>query len=314
MKFKSVFCLLFVLLLSVGGVDAAIEVRVDDGMPLSPIIDDDGRMLVRTAFPLRVVTLAPALTELVYAAGAEKKLVGVSAYSDFPESARHRPQVADANGVSFESLLAVKPDMVLAWKGGTKSLDIARIEALGVPVFVVDIRTLADVPRVVRVLGTLLGRPKFADTPQQFASAFEATLAKMQVEHKDKLKVKVFFEVAQLPLMTVNRNHFISETMRLCGAENIFADLSQTVAEPSREELLKRGAEAILRAASITKDPSRDSALYGGLPAYRNGRIYPLNGDWILRPGPRVLLAAEQICAAMDRLRAEDQNSSRNRK
>ena len=279
-------------------------VVIDPGVPASPIIDDEGRATILTAFARRVVTLAPSLTELMYAAGANEKLVGVSAYSDFPESARHKPQVADASGVSFEALLVLKPDLVLAWKGGTRPADIARLESLGIKVFVIEIRTLADVPRAVRMIGKLVGRPAFADTPERFAAMFETTVEKRQVAGKGKSPVRVFFEISQQPLMTVNGKHFISETMKLCGGDNVFSDVAQMVNEPSREELLKRGADVILRPASILKDVKRDKALYGGMDAYRSGRIYPLNADWILRPGPRVLLAAEEICTALDRVRA----------
>ena len=241
----------------------------------------------------------------MYAAGAQEQLVGVSAYSDFPESAKHKPQVADAAGISFEALLGLKPDLVLAWKGGTRHTDIARLESLGINVFVIEIRALSDVPRVMRMLGKLLGRPLPSDTSEQFAVTFESKLASLQAAARDKSQVRVFFEISQLPLMTVNGNHYISETVKLCGAENVFADVAQMVIEPSREELLKRGADVILRPASIHRDVARDKAFYAGLEAFRSGRIYPLNADWILRPGPRVLLAAEEICTALDRARAD---------
>jgi iron complex transport system substrate-binding protein len=236
-----------------------------------------------------VVTLAPSLTELVYAAGAQQNLVGVSAYSDFPEAARSLPKIADASGISFEALLALKPNLVLAWKGGTRPADIARLTSLGINVFVIEVRTLADVPRAVRTIGQLVARPAGDDTPSRFATTFESRLKRLQI--------------SQLPLMTVNGEHLIAETIKLCGGENVFSDAPQVVVEPSREELLKRGADAILRPASIHQDRARDQALYAGLSAYQHGRIYPLNADWILRPGPRILLAAEEICAALDRAR-----------
>ena len=269
-----------------------------------PIIDDAGRPKVISTSAKRVVTLAPSLSEFIYAAGAGEQLVGVSAYSDFPEAARRKPQVADATGVSFEALLALKPDLVLAWKGGTRPADIARLDALGVNVFMIEIRTLADVPRVMRTIGKLVGRPLFTDAPERFAARFESKLEKLRIAAKDKSHVRVFFEISQMPLMTIGDKHFISETMKLCHGENVFSDTTQIVIEPSREELLKRGVDAILRPASIHKDAERDATLYGGLDAYRSSRIYPLNADWILRPGPRVLLAAEEICNALDSARA----------
>ena len=160
---------------------AAGPVPAQSVTPTSPLYDDAGRAKPITHSARRIITLAPSLTELVYAAGAHEQLVGVSTYSDFPEAARIKPQVADATGVSFEALLALKPDLVLAWKGGTRPADIARLESLGVNVFVIEIRALADVPRVMRTLGKLLGRPLLSDAPERFAATFESTLEKLQV-------------------------------------------------------------------------------------------------------------------------------------
>jgi iron complex transport system substrate-binding protein len=272
-------------------------------VPPPPVYDDAGRPLLLLRPAHRVVTLAPALTELVYAAGAHEHLVGVSAYSDFPEMARYKPKVADATGISFEALLALKPELVLAWKGGTRAEDIARLGSLGINVFVIEIRSLADVSRAIRVIGKLVDLRDGDRKAREFAAIFDARLEKLQVASKTKSRVRVFFQISQMPLMTVNGEHFISETMKLCGGENVFADVAQTVVEPSREALLRRGADAILRPASIHKDATRDDALYGALEAYRSGRVYSLNADWVLRPGPRVLLAADEICAALERAR-----------
>ena len=212
--------------------------------------------------------------------------------------------MADAAGVSFEALLALKPDLVLAWKGGTKAADIARLESLGVNVFVINIHTLADVSRALRTIGKLTGRPLIGDRPALVAAQFETAQATLQLANAGKAPVRVFFQISQMPLMTVNGDHFISETLKLCGGVNVFSESSQVVLEPSREELLKRGSDAILLPASINRDVARDKTLYSGLAAYRSGRVYALNADWILRPGPRVLLAAEEVCAALDLARA----------
>ena len=279
------------------------QLRAAPATPRSPIQDDAGRVYPMNFRAQRVVTLAPSLTELVYAAGAEGYLVGVSAYSDFPESARRLPQVADASGVSFEALLALKPDLVLAWKGGTRSTDVARLAVLGINVFAIDIATLADVPRAVRTIGLLVGGPSTDDTPERFAATFESNLKKLHLASNGKVPVRVFFEISRLPLMTVNGRHFIAETIKLCGGENVFSDVANLVVEPSREELLKRGADAILRSQSSQNDAARDKTLYAELDAYRRGRIYAVTADWIMRPGPRVLLAAGEICAALDAAR-----------
>ena len=293
------WCVAAVLMLVVSAAVEAASVT-----PVSPMFDDAGRPKAITYSARRVVTLAPALTELAYVAGAGEQLVGVSAYSDFPEAAKYKPQVADAAGISLEALLALKPDLVLAWKGGTRPVDIARLESLGINVFTIEVRTPADVPRAIRTIGKLTGRPKLTDDPERAAALFESKLEILEMATKRKAPVRVFFEISQIPLITVSGQHFIAETMKLCGGENVFSDVAQMVIEPSREELLKRGADVILRPASILNDVKRDQALYGSMEAYRSGRIYAVNADWILRPGPRVLLAAEEICTALDRVRA----------
>jgi len=272
-------------------------------MPVPPMFDGAGRPKVITDSAQRVVTLAPALTELVYAANAADKLVGVSAYSDYPDAAKQKPQVVDGAGISFEALLALKPDLVLAWKGGTRPADIARLESFGINVSVIDIRSPADVARALRTIGKLTGSPSLTDEPERVAAIFEEKLEILRLANIGKKPVRFFFEVSQLPLMTINGPHFISETASLCGGVNVFADAAQTVVEPSRETLLQRGADAILRPTSINRDVTRDKALYSGLAALREGRVYALTPDWILRPGPRVLLAAEEICLALDQAR-----------
>ena len=249
---------------------------------------------------LRVVTLAPSLTELVYATGAGASLVGVSAYSDFPEAARWLPQVADAASISWESLLALKPDLVLAWKGGTRQSDIARLNSLGLNVVVIEIKRLDDVSRSLRSIGKLVGHTDHAELT---AREFERQLSVLRRSHQRKTKVKVFFEISAQPLMTVNRDHVISELIELCGGTNTFADSPTLVGEPSREELLKRSPDAILYGKTLTGKTRADASAYEGLAAAAHGRVYAITADYVFRPGPRLLWAAEEICASLDRSR-----------
>lgn len=264
--------------------------------PVAALRDADGRPALLGTPAVRVVTLAPSLTELVFAAGAGDKLAGVSAYSDYPDGARKLPVVADAVGISWESLLALKPDLVLAWKGGTRDADIARLNSLGVNVFTIAIRRLDDVPRALRSIGRLVGRP---DPAEQAAGIYLRRLDALRAANAGKQKVSVFFEISAKPLMTINGDHVISEAMNICGGSNVFADAATLVSEPSREELLKRKPEAILYGKSAQDKPA-DAAVYSGLPAAA-GRIYGINADFVFRPGPRLLLATEEICRALDR-------------
>lgn len=266
--------------------------------PVPSLRDDDGRPTLLGTPAVRVITLAPSLTELVYAAGADDKLAGVADYSDFPEGARRLTRVADAAGISWESLLALNPDLVLAWKGGTRQADITRLNSLGINVFAIEIKRLEDVSRALRSIGKLVGRP---DPAEMAARTFQRQLAALRDANSGKVKVKTFFEISSKPLMTINRDHVISEMIRLCGGDNVFADSPSLVSEPSRETLLMRSPDVILYGESRAGTRDVDASVYAKLPAVSDGRTYGITADYVFRPGPRLLLAVAEICAALDR-------------
>jgi iron complex transport system substrate-binding protein len=258
----------------------------------------------------RVVTLAPSLTELVFAAGAADLLVGASAHSDHPEAAKRLPRVADANGVNWESLLVLKPDLVLAWDGGTRAADVARLRSLGIRVLSIAVRRIDEIPARLREIGAQTGREAAAGAA---ALAFERELDAVRRAQAGKRPIRAFVAIAERPLMTVNRDHYLSDLISHCGAVNVFADLPASVAEPSREELVRRAPEVILRARSSAP---RESAVYAGVAAFENGRIGEFAPDPAFRPGPRLIEALREICAALDGARrplAGDQNWRKSR-
>ncbi len=248
----------------------------------------------------RVVTLAPSLTELVFAAGAGDRLVGVSAYSDFPGEAARLPQVADAGGISWESLLALRPDLVLAWRSGTRQADISRLAQLGMRVEAIDIAALADVPAAIRSIGKLTA----SAGAERTAAQFEQRLEGLRAANAGKPLVRTFFEISTKPLMTVSGRHVISEMITLCGGQNVFGDSPSLVPEPSREELAARNPVAILYGASPKAEPVDRAKLYAGVANYRPQNTIAITADYAYRPGPRLLLAAAEICAALDAVRA----------
>lgn len=263
--------------------------------------DADGRPALLGTPAVRVIALAPSLTELVFAAGAGDKLIAVSDYSDYPEAARKLPVVASAAGISWENVIAMQPDLVLAWKGGTRPADIARLNSLGVNVFSIEIRWLDDVADALRAIGKLVGRPDPADAA---ARIFLKELASLRDANVGKPVVNTFMQISAKPLMTINRDHVISEMIALCGGVNVFADAPTLVSEPSREELFARKPDAILYGSSKTGEKSANPALYADLPAARAGRMQGVTADYVFRPGPRLMLAAAEICGALDRVRA----------
>lgn len=266
--------------------------------------DDTNRVVSLAAPAQRIISLAPSLTELIYAAGAGEKLVAVSAFSDFPAAAKLLPQVADYATVSFEKILALKPDIVFAWKTGNKEIDAARIRKLGIPVFVIDIERAGDVPAALTRIGALAGTaPAASATAEEFVRA----LAAIKSRNVGKPGISVFFEISRAPTLTINGRHAIDEAIRLCGGRNIFADAATIVVQPSAEALLKRQPEAILYTGAQSADKGEGASLspqYQILKAGRAGRVYRLDADPILRAGPRMIAGIAQVCEALDAARS----------
>jgi ABC-type Fe3+-hydroxamate transport system substrate-binding protein len=243
--------------------------------------------------PQRLVSLAPSITELTYAAGAGDLLVAASAFSDFPEDAKKLPQIADAAGIHWERLLALKPDLVLVWESGTRAQDVQRLSDLKIPTLTLSVRKLDDLPRAIESIGLATGRatPARAEA-RRIRQAIENTKQPVTRE-----RVRVFIEISALPLMTVNRDHVLSEIVTRCGGENVFADAPTLVAEPSREALIARKPQILLRPQSKVSD-AQAAYLPQGIANPPISKFF--TPDWAFRPGPRLIDAKREICGALD--------------
>jgi len=262
--------------------------------------DDLGRAIEVAKPAQRIVTLAPFLTELVFAAGAGERLVGVSAYSDYPPQAKGLPAVATAAGLSLEHLLALKPDLVIAWRDSIRPEEVERLSALVPAVYVAQARHLEDVPRLLKVIGVLCARDVSA-----VASEYERSLERLRRAYAAKPQVKAFLEIWHSPLTTISRNHFMSEALEICRAENIFADISGIAPLVSWEAVYARDPYVIVGAGSAASE-REFRANWGQHPtlgAVKAGRLIFLDADTIRRPSPRIPEGIAQLCAALDSLR-----------
>lgn len=265
--------------------------------------DDRGVEIVLAAPAARIVALAPHLVEAAFAAGAGGKLVGVSTHSNFPAEAAKIAVVSDATHVDFEALARLKPDLVLAWRSGTRARDVAQLEARGLRVFSTDAAVLEDVPRVVRALGRLAGTAAIAD---RRAAELQAELDALRSRHAGRPPVRVFYEIWHEPLMTVNGRHLVSGMIALCGGTNVFADAGPLTPVVSREQVLAANPDAIL--VSAPPDQARETAAswrhFATLRAVQRGQIHAMDPDLVNRMGPRAVEGAAAICATLERVRA----------
>jgi iron complex transport system substrate-binding protein len=276
------------------------------------LVDDAGHRFAFGRPPARIVTLAPSLTELVFAAGGGKTLVGVSALSDFPAEAKRIARIGDAGRVDVERVLALKPDLVLVWQRGNLSRELEQLERAGVLLFQLAPQRLDDVARAIERLGALLGHDAEAT---RRAAALRATLDRLRREHAGVAPVAVFYQVWQQPLMTINGRQIVNDMLELCGGSNVFARLAPLVPIVSTEAVVGADPEAILTAnehgaaPAWQRDPANPSfALWRRHPKMRavaHGRLYSLNGDFVSRQGPRVGEGAAAVCAVLDDVRRE---------
>jgi iron complex transport system substrate-binding protein len=264
------------------------------------LTDDLGRQLMLPAPAQRVVTLAPFLTELVFAAGAGNRVVGVSAFSDYPAEARKLPVVSSAAGLSIESLAALRPDLVIAWRDSFRLEDIVQIEGFGSVVYVAQGRRLDDVPRLLRQVGVATGLDVSAG-----ASAFEREVASLRATYSAKPRIDAFLEIWHRPLTTISGGHFMNDAIELCGARNVFKDLAGVAPQVSWEEVYARdpfvivGTGSAENVAQFRANWSERSTL----AAVRSGRLIWADADTLQRPTTRTPQGIRRLCAALDRAR-----------
>ncbi len=267
------------------------------------VVTDDTGKLVRLHAPAqRIVSLAPHVTELLFAAGAGARVVGVSAFSNYPAAARDLPQVSGGMRLDLERILALRPDLAVGWQSGNARADLERLATLGIPVFLSEPQRLGDVPDTLIRLGRLAGSERAA---RAAATEFRGELARLRSHYHDRRPVRVFFEIDHQPLMTLNHTHLASDVLELCGGNNVFAASDLIAPEVSIEAVVLQDPDVILFSDQLgTVESVRQ--WWGErtkLRAVRAGQVYSVPGELVLRQTPRVLQGARRVCEALEKAR-----------
>ncbi len=241
----------------------------------------------------RVISLSPSNTELAFAAGITP--IAVSTYSDYPPAAKDIEQVANWQGMNFERIVALKPDVILAWRGGNPERQVNQLEALGNKVLWLDSKSIADVEAGLRKLAPYSPTPEKA---LQAADTLAEQFTELKVRYKTLKPKKVFLQFSQQPLFTTNHDSIQNEIVEMCGGENIFAGSRVPWPQVSREQVLTRKPEAII----IAGDSSKAKAVEKNWKEQLSVPIIAINDDEFTRNGPRIILAAKQLCEVLDKL------------
>jgi iron complex transport system substrate-binding protein len=273
---------------------AAAEIR---------LIDDAGRGVSLKQPARRIISLAPHLTELLFAAGAGGRVVGTVEYSDYPLAAQSIARVGDSAQLDLERIVALKPDLVLVWQDGNAQRQLEKLLQLGIPVFYNEPRRLPDIARAIEQFGLLAGT-EAAALPA--ARAFAARADELRRRYAGRAPVTVFYQIWDQPLMTVNGEHLISDVIRLCGGQNVFAGLKPLTPEISTEAVLAADPEAI---AGMSAEAGQAGNLdqwkrWPRLKAAARGNLFVIDADLISRNTPRILDAAQQLCEQLAAARA----------
>jgi len=245
----------------------------------------------------RVITLAPHLAEMVFATGAEAALVGTVEYSDYPAAARAIPRVGDAFRLDRERIMSLRPDLVLAWDGGTPVAVIEQLRGDGHAVAVIGGDTLGSVADALEQIGRLTGSETTASLQ---AARYRDELAVLRERYHRAAILPTFFQISEQPLYTVTGQQIISQAIDLCGGRNVFADLPGLVAQVSAEAVVAADPRVMLATAGAGDDPLARWRRFQDLAAVSAGHLYLVDGDLVSRPGPRLLIGVSQICESLE--------------
>lgn len=271
--------------------------------PAVQVVDDAGQSVRLTAPARRIVSIAPHLTELLFSAGAGDRVVGAVAFSDHPAAARRIPRIGDSAQLDLERIVSLRPDLIVYWLHGNSPQQVQRLRALGLPLFAGESRRLSGISGTLRRLGVLAGTEATASAQ---ADAFDRQVAALRERYAGRAPVRVFYQIWHQPLLTVNGQHLISEVLRVCGADNVFAGLAPLTPNVSVESVLAADPDAIVTGSV---DPAGPDNLdrwrkLRTLRAARLGNLVVVDPDKLHRQSERIVAGAHELCGRLDEVRA----------
>lgn len=267
------------------------------------VVDDRGRSVELAEPAQRIVSLAPHLTELLFAVGAADRLVATVAHADFPAAAREIPRIGTATQLDLERLMAARPDLIIAWDSGSPRAPLERLERLGLTIYYSEPSDFGGIGKDLRRLGRLTGSD---DLAERAARDFEEKIDALRTRHADRPPVTVFYQVWDQPLMTVNDAHLIGEAIRLCGGRNVFGHLEVLVPRPGRETVLAADPEAIVSGGPGEDRPDwlEPWEHWTGLTAVRRDNLFFIPPSLIQRHTPRISEGTRMLCEALETARS----------
>ena len=249
----------------------------------------------------RVITLSPHLAEILFNLGALNTLVGVSAYTDFPEELKYLPNIGDAFVLDIEKITILDPDIILAWESGTPQNIVDELVNLGFKVKIIKSKNLEDIASSILLLGDIVGKKKEA---KKIANDFKVGIKYLKDTYQTKKKLRVFFQIDEKPIFTIGGSHFISEVIDICGGINIFSDVKQTAPSISEESVVSRDPEVIIsRELASNKMKFNIWEKFEDMSAIKLDNLFYLTARELERPTSGLVNAGREICSKLEQAR-----------
>ena len=263
------------------------------------VLDDDGKPVTLPKPAQRIVAMAPHVTELLFAAGGGAKIVGAVSYSDYPEAAKRIPNIGSNRQIDMERVIAMKPDLIVVWMHGSSERQVDELRALGIPMFYSEPRKLDDIAASLQKMGKLMGTEAVAEPA---AAALRKELGALRAKYASRPPVRMFYQVWDKPLYTLNGAHIVSDAIRVCNGVNIFAPLKVTAPIVSVEAVLQEDPEAIF---STGEGSQNDGGVnlwkpFTNMTAVKRNNLFRIDGNLLNRAGPRMIAGTAALCEKLE--------------
>ncbi len=268
------------------------------------VVQDDIGTTIRLAQPAkRIITLAPHMAETLFAAGAGSRLVGVVEYSDFPEEVKKITRVGGYSRFDLETVVALKPDLVIAWYSGNAPAHVEKLRSLGLPVYISQPNSIEDVASELERFGLLAGTGEIAKAE---ATKLRERHASLKKRYSQRPVVRTFYQVWKQPLTTIGGKQIISSIIRLCGGENVFEKLDAMAPVVTVEAVIAANPEAIIASGMEQSRPEwlDDWKRWTSISAVARDNLFFIQPQLIQRHTPRLLDGAELLCQHLETVRA----------
>lgn len=295
--------MVFAAFLSACGNAAVNENKAFGPKPMRAVTDDLGRTVMVPEKITRVVSLAPNLTENIFAVGAGDRLVGVTTFCDYPEEAKAIAKIGDTMNPNMESIIALKPDVVFVSTASQIEAFMKTLEANGIAVYVTNPHSLDDVFFNMAKLGELLGTAVVAESEIRNLKARQTDVIcsihgmpcglDLVKPIKPSEDLSVVLQISREPLFTIGRDSFLNSVLSIAGGKSLTADVETAFPKLSKETAVALNPDVII--LSDSEDNKEPNDVFKNSPALKNGRVYKVNADILSRPGPRLVDALEQI-------------------